>query len=85
MPTKSTLPSQILNVGTIKLYPRKSSHANQIHLMNWEGKLLAKYELDRDLSNIALDPSGRVVYGFAPEEQPKLVAYKLPSPLLTGQ
>jgi len=53
--------------------------------MNWEGKLLAKYELDRDLSNIALDPSGRVVYGFAPEEQPKLVAYKLPSPLLTGQ
>jgi hypothetical protein len=61
-----------------RAHPGKSSYANQIHLLNWEGKLLAKYKLDRDLGNIALDPANRTIYGFSPEKQPKLVAYELP-------
>jgi hypothetical protein len=52
--------------------------SNELHLMDWDGKLHAKYKLDRNLSTIALDVHTRILYGFANGEYPKLVAYQIP-------
>ncbi len=68
----------LLSGRSERAHPRKSSLANQLQVLDWDGKLLASYTLDRDLSSIAVDSEGKTVYGFAPGEQPKMVAYRLP-------
>lgn len=48
-----------------------------INVLDWGGKLIKVFEVDRDLAGIAVGADGRTIFGISPK-RPHLVRYTLP-------
>ena len=51
----------------------KARLSNQIHIYDWNGMLLFKYETDIDLKNICVNKSANKIYGIAYIPDPEIV------------
>jgi len=64
-------------------YKEKSGkYPDQIFVFNWEGKPVAKLNLDREIWAIELDNKKKLIYGITPKSMKPLVRYEIPLTLI---
>jgi len=64
-----------------KLNHPQRNMANNLLVLDWEGNFLTSYKLDRDVFEIAISPSGKMLYAIVNDEdaaEPGLYKYELP-------
>ena len=54
--------------------------ADQVHVFDWQGRLLRVIRLDTPVHHLAVDPAGRTLYGTRIDPHPQVVAFSLPAP-----
>lgn len=57
--------------------PGRAYAGSAVHVFGWDGKLKRVIEVDRDLVSIAIDATGRSLYGVATDPEPAVVVYLL--------
>lgn len=63
---------------TRKAFPGRANVADEVHVFDWEGRLLRRLRLDHETLTLALSPEGRRLYTVRREPTPALVAQDLP-------
>lgn len=64
---------------TFKEYGMKSMECTILFSYDWDGRLLAAYELDMPVTTICLDKEHRCFYGIAYISDPTLIRFSLPT------
>ena len=55
----------------------KARLANQIHVYDWNGKPIKKFETDVDLEKICINETENIIYAIAYNPDPEIVYFKL--------
>jgi hypothetical protein len=61
------------------------NYAQTIYMISFEGKMIAKFNLDRSLSDIAIDESLGKIYGITTDEEPGIAVFDIPKQLLENK
>jgi TolB-like 6-blade propeller-like len=61
-----------------------SQYGREIHVFDWDGRLLRRLQLDQGALRIAINPSATRLYALREEPHPVLVSYHLPAARLAA-